>query len=295
MFSNTRHSINIVLVIVAGLICLLGSILIIPGFLDLGLSVAPSILPTATELLKEQVLLPASPTPIVPTEQVIFPIPTQTLEILSLPVVPRGLITNGTRDIKKIALTFDVCQAEGDISGYDSAIIRVLTKYNAPATFFLGGAWIRDHPEEAKELAQNPQFELGNHSWSHADFSKIDVEKMTQEIDLAQDELFALTGRKNRLFRLPYGFYTDDALGLISDKGLYTIQWDVVSGDPDPNITAVAMIDWVLRQVQPGSIIIMHANGRGWHTAEALPAIIDSLLTQGYSLVTVSELLNITP
>ena len=42
-----------------------------------------------------------------------------------------------------------------------------------------------------------------------------------------------------------------------------------------------------------GSIIIMHVNGRGWHTSEALPTIIDTLREQGYIFVTVSELLGI--
>jgi peptidoglycan/xylan/chitin deacetylase (PgdA/CDA1 family) len=53
------------------------------------------------------------------------------------------------------------------------------------------------------------------------------------------------------------------------------------------------MVPWVVKQVQPGSIIIMHANGRGWHTAEALPAIIASLREQGYELVTISALLDL--
>jgi peptidoglycan/xylan/chitin deacetylase (PgdA/CDA1 family) len=210
-----------------------------------------------------------------------------------LPQESRGLITNGSRTDHKIALTFDVCQAEGELSGYDAGIVKILTETNTPATFFLGGEWIRDHESEARELANNPLFQLGNHSWSHADFSKISAEQMAQEIGLAQDMLAKLTGRQNNLFRLPYGFYNDEALKMLGDDGLYTIQWEVVSGDPDPNIDAAAMTPWVLQQVQSGSIIIMHANGRGWHTAEALPGIIKTLRERGYTLVTISELLNI--
>jgi peptidoglycan-N-acetylglucosamine deacetylase len=205
----------------------------------------------------------------------------------------RGLITNGNRADNKIALTFDVCQAEGELSGYDAGIVRILTETNTPATFFLGGEWIRDHESNARELANNPLFQLGNHSWSHADFSKISAEQMAQEIGLAQDMLSKLTGRQNNLFRLPYGFYNAEALKMLGDDGLYTIQWEIESGDPDPNIDAAAMTPWVLQQAQSGSIIIMHANGRGWHTAEALPGIIKTLRERGYTLVTISELLNI--
>ena len=35
----------------------------------------------------------------------------------------------------------------------------------------------------------------------------------------------------------------------------------------------------------------MHANGRGWHTAEALPHVIEELRKRGFEFATVSELL----
>lgn len=210
-----------------------------------------------------------------------------------LPINSRGLITNGDRTAQKVALTFDVCQREGDLAGYDSEIVRILNETQTPATFFLGGLWMRDHQAETLELAGNPLFELGNHSWSHLDFSAISSEEINQEIQWTQQQMFDILGYQTNIFRLPYGTYNDTAVNLIGENGLYTIQWDVVSGDPDPNIDAASMTPWVLQQVNPGSIIIMHANGRGWHTSEALPAIIQTLNQDGYSLVTISELLNI--
>ena len=77
--------------------------------------------------------------------------------------------------------------------------------------------------------------------------------------------------------------------------GLTVIQWDVVSGDPVKRRTAPLIERRVLSQTQNGSIIIMHANGRGWHTAEALPQMIEYLQSQGYTLVTVSQLLGLEP
>ena len=69
------------------------------------------------------------------------------------------------------------------------------------------------------------------------------------------------------------------------------IQWDVVTGDPDRNVLAADIVDNVRRGAKNGSIVIMHANGRGWHTAEALPQVIDLLRQRGFELVTVSKLL----
>jgi peptidoglycan/xylan/chitin deacetylase (PgdA/CDA1 family) len=212
-----------------------------------------------------------------------------------IPGVARVLFTNGDRAENKVALTFDVCQAEGDLAGYDSEIIRVLNETQTPATFFLGGEWMRDHQANTLELARNPLFELGNHSWSHRDFSVISADEMKNEILLAQQQMYDLLGYQTNLFRLPYGTYNEEALNVIGENGLYAIQWDDVSGDPDPNIDAQRMTNGVLQYLQSGSIIIMHANGRGWHTAEALPGIIQSIRQQGYTLVTVSDLLQIQP
>jgi peptidoglycan/xylan/chitin deacetylase (PgdA/CDA1 family) len=215
-----------------------------------------------------------------------------------LPTIPqnfRGLITNGNRVVYKIALTFDICQSEGDLAGFDTAIIRVLNETQTAATFFLGGQWMCDHEANARELAHNPLFELGNHSWSHRDFSEITSDEMKNEVLLTQQFMYELLGYQTNLFRLPYGAYSEEALQIINESGLYIIQWDIVSGDPDPQIDAQQMTNRILQQAEPGSIIIMHANGRGWHSAEALPLIIHTLRQQGYMLVTVSNLLEIMP
>jgi peptidoglycan-N-acetylglucosamine deacetylase len=253
----------------------------------------PVISTQALALLKSERLM--TPKPLIDSTSTPAMTPTQPGLAATVPENRRGLLTNGNRNENKIALTFDLCESERDLAGYDSKIIQILNKTQTPATLFLGGLWMRDHQAETLELAGNPLFELGNHSWSHTDFSTISRDEMEQQILLTQQTMYDLLGYQTNLFRLPYGTYTDEALNVINDQGLYIIQWDDVSGDPDPNIDAKEMTAWVLQQVQPGSIIIMHANGRGWHTAEALPRIIASLREQGYTPVTVSELLNIKP
>ena len=53
--------------------------------------------------------------------------------------------------------------------------------------------------------------------------------------------------------------------------GLLPIQWDVSSGDPASAVSAATIAHNVLDSVRPGSIVLFHANGRGWHTEAALP------------------------
>jgi hypothetical protein len=93
------------------------------------------------------------------------------------------------------------------------------------------------------------------------------------------------------LMRFPYGRCDAKSLAAVADAGLLAIQWDLVTGDPDPHRSAKAIADTILTKVHPGAIIVAHANGRGWHTAEALALAIPKLKEEGYSFVTVSELL----
>lgn len=228
------------------------------------------------------------------------PVPTATLDLTLTPApthppLTPALITHGDRSRPYVALTFDACQTPTNPAGYDAALINVLTETQTPATLFLGGLWMQSHPTQTQTLATNPLFELGNHSWGHPDFVDLTPEEITREITMTQDTLFTLTGQTGTLFRLPFGTYNDDVLEVIARQGLHTIQWDVESGDPNPNLLAEDLIDRVTSQAQNGSIVIMHMNERGWHTAEALPTIIETLRAQGYTLVTVSQVLGLAP
>ncbi|MBI5839413.1 MAG: polysaccharide deacetylase family protein [Chloroflexi bacterium] len=237
----------------------------------------------------------ATPSPIPFPTLTYTPIPTSTPLPFPTPTLPAILITSGEWTEPYVALTFDMCQDPEYPAGYDAGIVDVLQRYNAPATFFMGGDWMRTHPEETKILAANANFELGNHSWSHPDLTRLTEAEIGEQVELTEDMLFQLTGRHSRLFRPPSGFYNELTLRVIAQHGMYTIEWDSVSGDPDPTFDAATILAEVQRTVRNGSIIIMHANGRGWHTAEALPSVIEYLQNRGYTLVTVSQLIGLEP
>jgi peptidoglycan/xylan/chitin deacetylase (PgdA/CDA1 family) len=205
------------------------------------------------------------------------------------------LIFHGDRGEPYVALTFDMCQKPELPAWFDAEIVDALLEADAPATFFLGGDWMRTHPEETKLLAQYPQFELGNHSWSHPDMIDLEEIDMHREIVKTQNILYSLTGRQARLFRPPAGLYNTMLLSVVAYHGLYTIQWDADTADPVPDNDAENINRLVRERVQNGSIILMHGNGRGWHTAEALPEMIRYLRDSGYILVTVSQMIGLEP
>lgn len=212
-------------------------------------------------------------------------------KLMTLPPVEPRVIEHGSRDSSLIALTFDLCEKVNDLAGFDIQIVETLETRNAKATFFMGGKWAESHPREATLLGANPLFETGNHSFSHKNFIKIPKNEQEEEISNAQESIYLLTGRLPKIFRFPYGAYDGTALKVVGEQGLTAIQWDIETGDPDPSISAEDILQAVRQKASGGSIIIMHANGRGHRTAEALPGIIDTLRSEGYQLVTVTEIL----
>lgn len=228
------------------------------------------------------------------------------------PLDPRikGLLTSvrPAGGAKKIALTFDLCEGSGERAGYDGRIVDYLRGNRIPATFFMGGKWARSHRTRALQLIADELFEVGNHSFSHAHPGKLDEAGLKAEILGAERELSSLraelvktgcgpagTGAEGAspppLFRFPYGEATEKALKFVNDSGLAAIQWNVAPGDPAKGLTPERLAEEILRKVRPGSIVVLHANGKGEKTAGALAIAAPELVRRGYELVTVGELL----
>ena len=211
---------------------------------------------------------------------------------------------------KLIALTFDMCEQSGEIAGYDGTVIDYLREHQLKATFFMGGKWMMTHPERTQQIMASPLFELGNHGWTHRNTRLLEGTGLHDEIvkpQVAYEEMRARLSarqcvkglesnmsaipRRMGLYRFPYGACNAASLQAVGEAGLLPIQWDISSGDPAQGQSAAAIVAGVSRHVRPGSIILFHANGRGWHTGEALPLLIPKLKAQGFELATVSELL----
>lgn len=215
-----------------------------------------------------------------------------TLEVHATPpvIVPQ-VIYNGPRDEKRIAITFDACSSI-HMSQVDKKLVQILVDNHIPATLFLGGKWVLDQPKEARYLASIPYFEIANHSFHHPHLTRMSAADIRHELAEAQAAIERVTGVTPRYFRAPYGEYNATLVDVAASLGLTTVQFDLASGDPDKSFTAERLSKWVIHKARSGSIVVMHINTHGWHTAEALPEIITALRAKGYQFVTVSELLN---
>lgn len=222
------------------------------------------------------------------------------------------LVKHGDRTKPQISLTFDADMTPsmksrldtGEIpSWYNQNVTRILEDTQTPATLFLSGMWIETYPEITKQLAQNPLFELANHSYSHPAFARpcfqltpIPNNQNQYQLETTQNLLATIAGGTNQFFRFPGGCHDRQDLETVRHLGLIPIQWD--SDGPDSfnsNVDkALANLD---HHTQNGSIIVLHLHGgpNAPKTAEIISQFIPSMRQKGYHFVKLSTLLSQSP
>jgi hypothetical protein len=223
-------------------------------------------------------------------------------------LVPRVVLGAQTTRLL-VALTFDLDMTP-DMAAAARAGFRWIntdgTSYiestKVHATLFMTGMWAELYPAEARRLAANPNFEIGNHSYSHPAFhnpcyrlASAGRTAQAGQVQRAQEAIERVTGVTPKYFRFPGGCYDRWALDTVHGAGLIPVQWNVNSIDAF-NAYPQQIAATVLAEVKPGSIVVMHLmRGNAPASAAALRMIIPALQRRGYEFVTVSELLAAGP
>lgn len=202
-----------------------------------------------------------------------------------------GNIVNQVKTEEKVvALTLD----DGPSMRYTEAILQLLDVYHVKATFFVVGQDSQRFMQQTKKIVQQGH-ELGNHSYTHPSMLFKSLSTIRQEIEQT-DKVIRQAGYQGDIhFRAPY---TQKLLLLpwyLNQTNRLNISWNL---GPDSHSTravkkeAESIAQYVLDNVQPGSIILLHVmyeNGEA--SRQALPLIIRGLQQQGYAFLTISELL----
>jgi peptidoglycan-N-acetylglucosamine deacetylase len=194
-------------------------------------------------------------------------------------------------DEKVVALTFDDAPTP-----YSDSVVKTLHDKNVHATFFVIGSNLEKYPEKGKALV-TAGHELGNHSYSHKRFLLKPQGFIDKEIQTTNQRIRDAGYTGNIYFRPPNG---KKLLGLpwyLQQHNIKTIMWDV---EPDTYVPEELqgsartdfLVNYTLENTKPGSIILMHPFCESCSSdREAVGKIIDGLKKQGYTFVTVSELL----
>ncbi|AQZ70812.1 Peptidoglycan N-acetylglucosamine deacetylase [[Actinomadura] parvosata subsp. kistnae] len=177
-----------------------------------------------------------------------------------------------------MALTFD------DGPGpYTKTLLRTLAAYDARATFFVVGQNVTAYPGIVRR-AHAAGHEIGNHSWSHPDLSRLPAKAIRSQLARTDRAVEAATGVRPALVRPPYGAF-DASVRRQAKRPL--VLWSVDTLDwRYRNSARVARK--AIKSVRPGSVILFHDIHPT--TVRAIPKVLRTLSKRGYRFVTVSQL-----
>jgi peptidoglycan-N-acetylglucosamine deacetylase len=205
---------------------------------------------------------------------------------LSTPKKDKDAVKNRT---KLIALTFD----DGPWPNTTSKILATLKQHQVKATFFVIGKHVKIYPQLIKQVVAEGHA-IGNHTWSH-EYGYYSEAEAARELDETAKLVYKITGVKTSLFRPPAGILNNGLVTTAHEKKYAVVMWSVDSKDwrYRGNISQ-PLVESVLKDAKPGGIVLMHdGGGDRTTTIQALPQMITQLKKQGYTFVTVPELMEI--
>ena len=205
------------------------------------------------------------------------------------------VIRSGPPACPTIALTFDLCPVRKG-AGYDKALVEYLIEHKIPATFFMSGQWMAKHDPEIEQLLGIGFFEVGTHGEVHAHLPMHNADEQRTEIAGPIKVLSEHYAHEAVLFRPPFGEYNDVTVDVVKALGLRFIQWTIESGDPDPMLSAEQIVARIAKRAKGGSIVVLHANGKGKFTRQVVERLATEVLPRkGLTPATVSDLLSCKP
>ena len=177
-----------------------------------------------------------------------------------------------------VALTFD----DGPSPEYTPEILKVLKENDAKGTFFILGTEAELNSDTLKQIEEDGN-EIGNHSYSHLDFTKLVKPALDYQVLTTQEIVRRETGKAPILLRPPYGLINE----AVKEIDMPIILWSIDSLDWE-NRNPDIIYNIILNNIKDGDIILMHDIYQS--SVEAVIRIIPELKRRGYQLVTVSEL-----
>ena len=181
---------------------------------------------------------------------------------------------------KKVAITFD----DGPHRKYTELILDGLKERGVKATFFVTGANVKKYPEIIERMHKEGHL-IGNHTYHHTQLTSVNENKFKEEIIKTNNIIREITGCDTEFIRPPYGSWKKK---YESELNMFPVMWTVDTVDwNSTNVSAI--VKRGTAKIKENDIILMHDCYSTSLTAAM--QIIDRLQEQGYSFVTVDEIL----
>ncbi|RYZ74384.1 MAG: polysaccharide deacetylase family protein [Lysobacteraceae bacterium] len=172
-----------------------------------------------------------------------------------------------------------------------AALLDLLDRHQARATFFLVAERAAARPELAREILRRGHG-IGNHSFSHpqAWFWALGPRRMAAQVDRAQATLRELTGQAPRWFRAVVGMANPFLSASLKKHGLARVAWsargfDGVAGQPDKVVARI------VEDLRPGAIVLLHEGAPHGNNLAIVEGVLRALDERGYRAVLPEELL----
>ena len=182
----------------------------------------------------------------------------------------------------KLAISFDAAWG----ADKTSQIIALCNEYHVKATFFLVSFWAEKYPEKVLEIYNNG-FEIGLHSNTHPDMTKLTKSQMQAELDANIQTIQNITGVKPKIFRPPYGYYNNELLSVCDSLGLTCVKWSVDSLDWK-GLSASELSGRVIKNSKKGSIVLFHNNSD--NILKGLQMVLEYYKSKEFKVVAVGDL-----
>jgi peptidoglycan/xylan/chitin deacetylase (PgdA/CDA1 family) len=153
-----------------------------------------------------------------------------------------GPVISATNSSRKLALTFD----DGPNPAITPQLLELLHQYNARATFFVMGKFVRDCPELLRQIAAQGHA-VGNHTETHPNLLWCGAQETRDQLRRCNDAIFAAAGETPKWFRPPFGFRSPWLGGIAQELQLSTIMWSRIPGDWRTRRSP----EWLIRRMGP--------------------------------------------
>lgn len=197
------------------------------------------------------------------------------------------------KDVKRVYLTFD----DGP-SIYTGQILDVLAANNVKATFFVIGR-DKEYYDYYRRIVDEGHT-IGMHSYSHV-YQDVyaSVESFGNEIEQLNQLIYDVTGVKSNIFRFPGGSSNNvaplpiqDYIAYLNEHDINYYDWNALNGDAvTSGLTPEQLVSNIMNDVENNrdSIVLMHDLQTTHTTVESLQLLIDTLKSEGYEMLPISE------
>lgn len=189
----------------------------------------------------------------------------------------------GRTEDKSLALTFD----DGPSPEHTAALLEVLRRHGARATFFMTGAQMERNLHVVSSVVGGGH-ELGNHSYRHDHFHQMPIREQFAEFARTDELLTQLDGRSRHWWRPPQGLITlRMALAFAVNRSPIAL-WSRDSLDYRGDGVASIVARFSREPPRGGDILLFHDDN--YHTVEAVDRLLAEWRGAGFEFKTISEI-----